>query len=268
MMRRVFAESGLVIARTDKAGVGDSEGPPCTELDYQTELRHHSEALRRFRTRPDVDPDRIALFGASMGATMAPLLADEPGVAAVVVWGGGARTWFERTLAFERQRREGQGLPGDQVTRELKAIQELLGEYLIRRQPPDRLAAGRLADSWRLLGGLDGGLQYGRSGAFHQQAQDADWAGAWERVSIPVLALLGEHDWFEDPGGTAWIADLVNRKRPALARFELIPGLDHHFERYPSLAAAVRGEGGRPDEGPAVERILAFLARHLPAPPR
>ncbi|HEU5321916.1 MAG TPA: hypothetical protein VFX28_14005, partial [Methylomirabilota bacterium] len=120
-----------------------------------------------------------------------------------------------------------------------------------------------LAEAWKLLGGIQDGLQYGRAAAFHQQAQAADWAGAWERVSVPVLALFGEHDWFEDPAGTAWIADLVNRREPGRARFEIVPGLDHHFDRYPSLAAAVRGEGGRPDEGPAVDRILAFLAAAL-----
>lgn len=264
MMRRVFRESGLVAARTEKAGVGDSEGPPCAQLDYETELRHHREALRSFRTRPDVDGDRLVLFGASMGATMAPLLADEPGLAAVVVWGGGARTWFERTLSFERRRREGLGLPGERVTRELRAIEELLVEYLVRGKQPQQLVASspQLREAWGFLGGLEGSLQYGRPAAFHQQAQAADWAGAWERVSVPVLALFGERDWFEEPAGTAWIADLVNRKRPGLARFELIPGIDHHFTRYPSLSAAVRDEGGPSGEGPAVERILAFLGEH------
>ena len=261
MMRRVFGESGLVGARTEKAGVGDSEGPPCAELDYQTELRHHREALRRFRTRPDVDGNRVVLFGASMGATMAPLLADEPGVVAVVVWGGGARTWFERTLAFERRRREGLGLPGARVTRELRAVEELLADYLVRGKAPQELIASgpRLREAWGLLGGLEGPLQYGRSAAFHQQAQAADWAGAWEAVGVPVLALFGERDWFEDPAGAAWIADLVNRRKPGLARFELIPGIDHHFTRYPSLAAAVRDDGGPIAEGPVVERVLAFL---------
>jgi pimeloyl-ACP methyl ester carboxylesterase len=264
MLRRVFGESGRVAARTEKAGVGDSEGPPCDRLDYDTELRHHREALRRLRARPDVDPDRIALFGASMGANMAPLLADEPGVAAVVVWGGGARTWFERTLAFERRRREGLGVPAERLTRELTQLTELLGEYLVRRRAPQEMIASnpRLAEAWRLLGGLEGDLQYGRCAAFHQQAQAADWAAAWERVRVPVLALFGEHDWFEDPAGTAWIAELVNRGTPGLARFELVPGLDHHFTRYPSLSASVRGEGGQVDEAPAVERILTFLREH------
>lgn len=264
MMRRVFSESGSVSFRLEKAGVGDSEGPPCDRLDYETELRHHREALRMFRRQPGVDPDRIILYGASMGATMAPLLANEPGVAAVVVWGGGARTWFERTLAFERRRREGLGMPGAQVARELRAIEELLGEYLIRRATPEAISASpRLAEAWDLLGGIDGGLQYGRSAAFHQQAQTADWAAAWEKVEVPVLVLLGEHDWFEDPAGAAWIADLVNRRRSGLARFALIPGLDHHFTRYPSLAAAVRDEGGPVGEGPVVESILAFLRERV-----
>jgi dienelactone hydrolase/glyoxylase-like metal-dependent hydrolase (beta-lactamase superfamily II) len=265
MMRGVFTGSGFSVFRLEKAGVGDSGGPPCTRLDYETELRHHREALRQFRRRPDVDPDRIVLFGASMGATMAPLLADEPGVAALVVWGGGARTWFERTLTFERRRREGQGMPGAQVTREMLLIEELLGEYLVHRRVPTEIASrsARLADAWALLGGIENGLQYGRAPAFHQQAQAADWAGAWEKCPIPVLALFGEMDWYEDPAGVAWIADLVNRGHAGRARFEIIPGLDHHFTRYPGLTASVRGEGGKTDPAPAVASILAFLRERV-----
>lgn len=269
MMRRVFADSGMVVHRLEKSGVGDSLGRPCPELDYETELRHHREALQAFRARSDVDGSRIFLFGASMGATMVPLLANEPGIAGVISWGGGARTWFERTLTFERRRREGDGMPGEQVTNELRAIEKLLGEYLLRsREPEDLLADPELGAAWRLLGGLDGNRQYGRPAAFHRQAQSQNWAGAWEKVDVPVLVLFGENDWFEDSAGSSWIAELVNRRRPGRASFRLVPGLDHHFERYPSLGAAVRGEGGVTDEAPAAGPILEFLRAHGASDPR
>jgi pimeloyl-ACP methyl ester carboxylesterase len=156
-------------------------------------------------------------------------------------------------------------MAGAQVSRELRLIQELLVEYLIRKQAPAEIASQRphLKGAWELLGGLDRGLQYGRPAAFHQQAQAADWAGAWERCTVPVLALFGQYDWFEEAAGVTWIADLVNRVRPGLARAEVIPGLDHHFSRFPSLAASVRDEGGKVDESPAVRSILEFLRGQL-----
>lgn len=45
MLRRVAQESGMAMWRTEKRGVGDSEGGPCSALDYTTELEDHREAL-------------------------------------------------------------------------------------------------------------------------------------------------------------------------------------------------------------------------------
>jgi hypothetical protein len=48
MLRRLIQESGFVVWRTEKAGVGDSEGD-CVQLDYETEVSHHRQALRAFK---------------------------------------------------------------------------------------------------------------------------------------------------------------------------------------------------------------------------
>jgi predicted acyl esterase len=93
MLRRLAQESGLVMMRTEKAGVGDSEGD-CASLDYETELAHHRAALAWLRQSPDVDPAKIVIFGASMGGNYAPLVASGVPVAGVMIWGGGAHSWF------------------------------------------------------------------------------------------------------------------------------------------------------------------------------
>src|SRR5688500_6664317 len=86
MLRRLAQESGMVMMRTEKAGVGDSEGGPCEALDYLTELAHHRAALAALRRSEHVDPDRIFIFGASMGGNMAPLVATGEKVAGVMIW--------------------------------------------------------------------------------------------------------------------------------------------------------------------------------------
>src|SRR4030095_780624 len=96
MLRRLVTESQALVLRTEKSGVGDSQGPACSTLDYETELSHHRLAFEHLRARADVDPDRIVVFGASMGSTMAPLIAQGRHARAVATWGGGARTWYER----------------------------------------------------------------------------------------------------------------------------------------------------------------------------
>ena len=85
MLRRVAQDSGMALMRTDKAGVGDSEGD-CASLDYETELAGHRAALAALRRSPDVDPARIVVFGASMGGNYAPLVAAGEPVAGVMIW--------------------------------------------------------------------------------------------------------------------------------------------------------------------------------------
>lgn len=261
MLRRVMRESGMVVQRTEKRGVGDSEGGPCSRLDYLTELSDHRDALDHLAGSSGVDPERIIIFGASMGANLAPLVASARKPAGVLVWGGGARTWFERMIAFERNRRELSGMPGDRIDAEMKRVTAFLFRYLVEGQSPERIAREHpaLADAWSLLLGTEGDTHYGRPLAFHQQAQQQDWAGAWSRLDAPVLVVYGEHDWYEDSAGARLIAQVVETRRVGRARFVLVPQTDHHFVRYPSAAAAVAGTGGTVDADPAADEMLRWL---------
>ena len=267
MLKRLLRESGYVVMRTEKRGVGDSEGGPCSRLDYLTELSDHRDALAHLRASPWVDPQRIVVFGASMGANFAPLVAAGSKVAGVLTWGGGARPWFERMITFERNRREGSGMPGSRADAEMKQVAAFLHHYLIAAKSPATIAREHpeLAPAWSLLLGAEGESHYGRPLAFHQQAQKQEWAGAWSKLDAPTLAMFGALDWYEDPAGARWIADLVNAKRPGSGRFILVPGTDHHFTRFPDLASAVRGEGGGVDANPATDAMLGWLKEVVPA---
>lgn len=261
MLERILRESGCVVMRTEKRGVGDSEGGPCSQLDYVTELSDHRDALAQLQASSWVDPRRVVVFGASMGANLAPLVAAGTRVAGVLTWGGGARPWFERMITFERNRREGSGMPGSRADAEMKQVAAFLHHYLIAAKTPATIAREHpaLATAWSLLLGTEGETHYGRPLAFHQQAQRQDWAGAWSTLDAPALALFGEFDWYEDPAGARWIAGLVNATRPGRGRFLLIPRTDHHFVRFPDAAAAVRGEGGTVDADPATDAMLDWL---------
>lgn len=261
MIRRVVRESGMVVMRTDKRGVGDSEGGPCSRLDYLTELSDHQDAFDQLAKSESVDPRRIVVFGASMGGNFAPLVALGRQVAGVIVWGGGARTWFERTLAFERNRRELSGGPGERVNREMREVSAFLHHYLIEGKAPEQIAREHpaLGRGWKDLEGTDTDTHYGRPFAFHQQAQRQDWTGAWAQLDAPALVLFGEYDWFEDAGGHALIERIVRRRHPDHTRFRIIPQTDHHFTRFERPEDAMADAGGKTNEGPAVEEILTWL---------
>ena len=84
MLREVVLKSGALVWRTEKRGVGGSEGR-CDTLDYDTELADHRAAFAALKDRADVDPARIVIFGGSMGATYAPLIAADEKVAGVLI---------------------------------------------------------------------------------------------------------------------------------------------------------------------------------------
>jgi dienelactone hydrolase len=248
--------------RTEKAGVGDSEGD-CTKLDYDTELAHHRLALEAFKASPYVDPERIVVFGASMGANMAPLVARGHRVAGVMTWGGGARTWFERQLGFSRRALELAGEDMGGISSRMGRQARFYAEYLLKGKTPAQIRAEDpdLGKVWGEIVGTEGELQYGRVPAFHQQAQRQDWTAAWADVAAPVLVLYGEYDWFEDVEAARTVVRVVNSRAPGRAALEVVPRMDHHFSQFPTPEAAFRESGGVVSDALAVPPMLAWLRR-------
>jgi pimeloyl-ACP methyl ester carboxylesterase len=184
-------------------------------------------------------------------------------VAGVIVWGGGAATWFERMLRFERNALElGEGDPAT-LSPEITARANFFARYLLRGESPTEISRSdpALAAVWNRIVGTSGETHYGRPPAFHQQAQRQDWPRAWTQVNAPVLVLYGEYDWYESRDAASLIADIVNRKRPGSATFTVIPKLDHHLSQYANRQDARAERGGMPAAAPVVESILTWLER-------
>jgi len=70
------ASRGIAVLRADDRGVGESTGmstlAKATTLDFADDVRAQIAYLR---SRPDIDPDRIAIVGHSEGGVIAPLVA-------------------------------------------------------------------------------------------------------------------------------------------------------------------------------------------------
>ena len=261
MLKQLITQSNMLWLRVDKSGVGDSTGTPCDKLDYETELSQYQAAYTALVGRSDVNPAHVVIFGGSMGATYAPLIAAGQKVAGVIVWGGGATTWFERMLAFERHALELGGTDSARLSTEMTARANFYSRYLLQNESPETIAGTdpELGKVWSKLVGTSGNLHYGRPLAFHQQAQRQNWPAAWAQVKAPVLALYGEYDWFESRDAVRLIAEVVNRERPGTAAFQEIPGLNHHFTRYPTRVAAFHEQGGVADPAEFVKIVLAWL---------
>jgi hypothetical protein len=60
---------------------------------------------------------------------MAPLVARGENVAGVLTWGGGAKTWFERQLAFSRHAMELSGDRPNQISARMRRHALYYAEY-------------------------------------------------------------------------------------------------------------------------------------------
>jgi pimeloyl-ACP methyl ester carboxylesterase len=253
LVRQIAERSGMVFVRVERSGTGDSEGPPCSGLDYDTEVRHYREAFDQIARHPWVDTKRIILFGSSLGATTAPLVAQGKTVAGIAVQGGGALTHLERMIHFDRLylERSGKYSPA-QIHEEMNRRIPFHVAYLLGRKTPEQVERERpeLAGVWKSIrGGAEAPPHYGRPYAWHWQAASRDFLEAWSKVSAPVLVIYGEYDQFETRHGHALIADTVNRLRPGSATFIEVPRADHEIELYASAedAYAYRNPIARPE---------------------
>jgi pimeloyl-ACP methyl ester carboxylesterase len=236
VVRHIAEQSGMVFIRLERSGTGDSEGPPCSALDYDTEVRHYREAFDRLARHPWVDADRMTIFGSSLGSTTAPLIAQGSKVAGVAVQGGGAVTYLERMINFDRiyLERSGKYAPA-QIHEEINRRIAFHVEYLLAGKTPEQIERERpdLKGIWQSIrGGAEAPPHYGRPYAWHQQAAKKNFLEAWTKVQSPVLVIYGEYDQFETRHGHKLIADTVNKLRPGTATFVEVPKADHEIELY------------------------------------
>lgn len=263
-LRELAVQSGMVLIRVERSGSGDSEGVACEALDYDTEVRHYREALAQLRHHRWVDPRQIFLYGSSLGSTTAPLVAQGFDVAGILVQGGGAETYLERMINFDRLYLERSGgYSPEQIHGEMLRRIPFHYDYLVRGLSPQEIEAERpeLRGVWASIRGAEPQAHYGRPFAWHQQAAQKNFLEAWSRIEAPVLVLYGEYDQFEMREGHRLIADTVNRLRPGTATFVEIAGADHSLISYPSAEAAYRDEGGERRPELFLEPVLGWLRR-------
>ncbi|HMK31649.1 MAG TPA: PDZ domain-containing protein [Terriglobales bacterium] len=250
-IRALMTQSGFVMMRMDKPGVGDSQGV-CSDTDFLTELSGYRAAFATFTRSEFVDHSKIVMLGMSNGGGVQPLVAGQFPVAGYIVSGGCVKTWLEHMLEIERRRLTLSGKKPGEVSEGMRGYEVFYDLYLNGKKTPGEVVREKpeLAPLWM----EDGGHQYGRPAAFYQQLQDLNLAAAWQKVSAPVLSVHGEYDWVMSGQDHEMIAAIVNENKPGAGRFVEIPKMDHGYYIYENAFAAFNGSGGRFSEnvGPLV----------------
>jgi hypothetical protein len=138
---RDLARRGIVSMRLEKSGVGDSQGPPCRDVDFNDESASYAVALDALRRDEHVDPARIYLLGHSIGTLIAPRLALKQNVAGIIVSEAVGRDWFEYELQNLRRQLELGGDPPEAVDEKLQSKEYCMHRLLIAHDPESQIEA-------------------------------------------------------------------------------------------------------------------------------
>jgi len=201
---RQYADSlgrrGIAVLRMDDRGVGASKGTfkGATSADFGEDIR---AGLAYLRTRPEIDPRRLAVLGHSEGALIAPIVAaKEPDLRAIVLLAGIARPG-RGTLAAQLKNLINHNA-------ELTEIQKDSATLTIPATM-DKLAA---ADPW-----MDFFLKYDPSATARHLSKPA------------VLILTGANDQQADPTQVPEWAAAFRQSGNRDVTAKVLPGLNHLF---------------------------------------
>lgn len=255
-----LTKAGYVTMRVEKPGIGDSEGGPCPDIDFETELDGYRQALKALKARPDVDPDNVYIFGHSMGGVMGPLLAEEIPVRGVAAYGTALKPWHEYMLENTRRQMLLSGAPYPAADRANRVLARFMHHFAVEKLTPTEVAekhpdlAEYVSQSYP-----DGIHQFNRHYRFFQQLHDLDLAEHWEKLDAHVLAAWGKSDFVTCGEDHAAIAEIVNASHPDRGAYLALEGSDHGFSRVESQKASQEGSAGF-DYNPAfAEALVAWI---------
>ena len=259
MLHAVMKEGGVQLVRIEKPGVSDSEGPDCSATDLDDDMAAFRAGIRAALADPGADPDRLLLFGGSVGGALAPILAREFKVRGLIVTGGFTRTWYEHMLDIERRRLTFSGMKPAEVNAGMRALGQLYDRVLHDGQSPGKVLAAQPA--WRAYWADEADHQYGRPIRYYRQLEALDVEGAWQQVAVPTLVVWGDYDWIMGREESDRAVAILRARDPALVTYEVRPKMNHHFDTFPDATAAFHETGGTYDAG-AAQAMVRWLRQH------
>lgn len=232
-----LTRAGFAVMRVDRPGVGDSEGGPYADVDFDGEVAAFSAALAALATTPGVDPGALFLFGHDAGGLIAALASRRVPVKGIVAASSPGTTWVEHYVGMARRELTLRGNPAPKVDAEVRAVMGWVSAVWLEGRDP-AAAATAFPDARGPMG--DGPVHQGKGLAYWRQLARTNVAEAWQGVAGDVLALHGDADWSVPAESSRVIADVVNAARPGKGTYLSLPDTDHGFFRRASPEESFR----------------------------
>lgn len=260
-----IANAGFATVRIDKPGQGDSEGPEYKNLTFNVEADAYLQALRLAKTLPYIDPNRIAIYGHSMGGCFAPVVASQEPVKAVIANGTLFQSFTEYMLENTRRQSELSGTPEDQLDQEQKLLSAVVYYLFDMNETPASAAKKHPELAAAIKSACPDGETYSGVGIpFFRDLEQTNLPKAWSGTKADVLVLYGENDFLSGQVDHERIVTFVNKLRPGTAQFKLLPNTDHIFTKTTSMRDSMDKWGKGGEFNPLiVNTILDYLKKEL-----
>ncbi|WP_181163789.1 alpha/beta fold hydrolase [Pontibacter mangrovi] len=241
---RGWSERGYVVMLVEKPGLGDNVNTPdCMEIDLRTEIEAFEQGLVQLKGYEQVDPEKVFLFGHSMGGIIAPMLSQKHRLRGVMVYGSPYRPWFE--FATEMFRFQAPIAGTDYVAHEatMRTLYHVMYRFFVLAQHPDTIAAADPAYRKILQEAFQhqGGDQFwSRDYRYWQQIDELNLTRAWAETEAHVLSIWGEYDFeIVNDEDHKRIVEVVNHYHPGHGTFLAMPGTNHSLIKVDGMAQGV-----------------------------
>lgn len=252
-----LARAGFIAVRYDPQGVGDSDGPSNSAVDFLSESADVQAIVEALRDDPRVDPDQIVLFGHGTGGGVAADAASKDGaVAGLIVVGTIARPLMEYLLESRRQQMVLAGLSPDEIDQLVRKHVAIFTQMLVTGESPRPDPDGIVAADGTVLG---------KSAAYWKQYDGVNFAKIFKELEAPVLNVLGEYDFVSTAGDHRVIAEALKARGEKGTGLLQLNRTDHDFRSFESRQAAYAAFGatGFPVNARALSQIVEWVRGHV-----
>ena len=252
-----LTRAGFVTMRVEKSGMGDSQGPPCSQVDLEAEKRGYVTGLKALKKYLFVDPQQVFLVGISIGGVEAPLIAAEVPIKGVVVINTVIKPFLEYLMDTRRRQNLLAHVPYDEMERKLGINERCNHRLLIDRQSFD--------DIMRDSPECRDYITYPAAQTYMQQWAALNPAAEWKKVSAQVLIVYGSSDFVSTIADNPYMADVINSFHPGHATLKMIPNMDHPMSKAASMEQSMNWPANTPRQfEPAVlETIKTWLRQQV-----
>jgi pimeloyl-ACP methyl ester carboxylesterase len=227
-----LATHGFATVRVERSGLGDSQGPPCTEVDFETELEGFRAGLHHTLEQDWVARTSVFLFGHSLGAMVAPLLARDAELAGIACYAASAIPISDALVGAIERHAERVSRAEPDFPRKAVGIAELIRLVVTAGREPGSVLEERPDLAAVAPAHFMGDQAYGRIARFYHQLERVDLKRSWSELDVPALFVHGDRDHICTADDSRRLADLVGKK----AEFVELPGVDHQMSDAPDGA--------------------------------